>query len=104
MADVEERARWVQAFQLGVRWRESLTGQPALDPDTIAEAARASLPQRAHERDSCCCQCAQPAHKRSRYGEKCARCGKHRPPGGRVCWVDEDWQPVQVGPSSSIPA
>ena len=45
---------------------------------------------------SCCCSCNPPAHKRSGYGERCSRCGKHRAPGGRICWVEEDWTPEPV--------
>jgi hypothetical protein len=54
-----------------------------------------STPERPERKgaNSCCCQCDQPAHKRSGHGERCARCGNHRAPGGRIRWVDDDWSP-----------
>ena len=41
---------------------------------------------------SCCCECEKPIHRRGGYGEECALCGKHRPSGGPVNFVPDDWE------------
>lgn len=53
---------------------------------------------------SCCCSCVKPIHRRADYGEKCHRCGKHRPPKGEIRYVDEPDGGVPTANSYVTPA
>lgn len=48
----------------------------------------------------CCCICAEPVHSRASYGEVCVKCGKHRPPNGKVRWEPEQAASASAQPSA----
>ena len=44
----------------------------------------------------CCCHCDDPLHVKSDHGERCFRCGRHRAPDGKVCFVDDEITKLQA--------